>query len=74
MVDQELSPTSTFRSHGFVQERSDISNIHVREDVARAGRCGNVHLATGRTCLLPFRHGGPCHFVGPQDAQEMLRH
>ncbi|HEY9355327.1 MAG TPA: hypothetical protein VIQ52_03375 [Arthrobacter sp.] len=53
--------------------RSDLSNIHVREDLARAGRCANVHLATGRTCLLPLRHHGPCEFHNPQEAEDILR-
>jgi hypothetical protein len=52
--------------------RSDLSNIHVREDLARAGRCANVHLATGRTCLLPLRHYGPCEFHNPQEAEDIL--
>ena len=49
-------------------ERPDLRSLHVREDVALAGRCGNVHLATGRTCILPERHQGSCDFVGPEDA------
>ncbi len=53
--------------------RSDLSNVHVREDLARAGRCANVHLATGRTCLLPLRHHGPCEFHNPQEADDILR-
>ena len=53
--------------------RSDLSNINVREDLARAGRCANVHLATGRTCLLPLRHHGPCEFHKPQEAEDILR-
>ena len=56
-----------------VTVRSDLSNIHVREDLARAGRCANVHLATGRTCLLPLRHHGPCEFHNPQEAEDILR-
>ena len=55
-----------------VTVRSDLSNIHVREDLARAGRCANVHLATGRTCLLPLRHFGPCEFHNPQEAEDIL--
>lgn len=50
-------------------ERPDLRSLHVREDVARTGRCGNVHLATGRTCILPERHPGSCDFVGPDDAK-----
>jgi hypothetical protein len=56
-----------------VMARSDLSNVHVREDLARAGRCANVHLATGRTCLLPLRHHGPCEFHNPQEADDILR-
>ena len=44
---------------------------HVREDVAKAGRCANVHLPTGRTCTLPKRHPGSCNFVGPEDAESV---
>jgi hypothetical protein len=64
-------PSSGGREQGTL--RSDWSNIHVREDLARAGRCGNVHLATGRTCLLPLRHHGPCEFHNPQEAEDILR-
>jgi hypothetical protein len=69
-MDAEHSVTSN-RQSGAV--RSDLSNVHVREDLARAGRCGNVHLATGRTCLLPLRHHGPCEFHNPQEADDVLR-
>jgi hypothetical protein len=54
-------------------ERPDLRSFHVREDVALAGHCGNVHLATGRTCILPERHQGSCDFVGPDDASEVAR-
>ncbi|WP_457973671.1 hypothetical protein [Arthrobacter sp. D1-17] len=54
-------------------ERPDLRSIHVREDVARAGRCGNVHLATGRTCILPERHHGSCEFVRPDDASGLAQ-
>jgi hypothetical protein len=51
--------------------RPDMSNANVREDLAMAGRCALVHLPTGRTCLLPLRHGGPCEFHRPQEAQDV---
>jgi hypothetical protein len=54
-------------------ERPDLRSLHVREDVALTGRCGNVHLATGRTCILPERHQGSCNFVGPEDANGAAR-
>ncbi|MCB5282827.1 hypothetical protein BJQ89_02589 [Arthrobacter sp. ES1] len=49
------------------QDRPDASSSHIREDVAMTGRCGNVHLPSGRTCVLPERHQGSCRFVGPGD-------
>ncbi|MET4094117.1 hypothetical protein [Arthrobacter sp. UYCu712] len=52
--------------------RPDLSSLHVREDVAMAGRCGNVHLPTGRTCTLPARHPASCHFVEPDDAEHVV--
>ncbi|HSU48636.1 MAG TPA: hypothetical protein VLJ40_17190 [Arthrobacter sp.] len=48
-----------------------MSNSNVREDLAMAGRCALVHLPTGRTCLLPLRHQGPCEFHRPQEAQDV---
>lgn len=56
------------------QEQSSTHVTHVREDVAMAGRCANVHLPTGRTCTLPVRHPGSCNFVGPQDAEDVAVH
>jgi hypothetical protein len=52
--------------------RPDLSNANVREDLATTGRCALVHLPTGRTCLLPLRHQGPCQFHQPQEAEEVL--
>jgi len=52
--------------------RPDLSNSNVREDLALAGRCALVHLPTGRTCLLPLRHQGPCEFHRPQEAQDVM--
>jgi len=56
------------------QALSSTHVTHVREDVAMAGRCANVHLPTGRTCTLPVRHPGSCNFVGPEDADNVAVH
>ena len=56
------------------QDLSSTHVTHVREDVAMAGRCANVHLPTGRTCTLPMRHPGSCNFVGPEDAEDVAVH
>jgi hypothetical protein len=50
-------------------DASSTHVTHVRDDVAMAGRCANVHLPTGRTCTLPIRHPGACNFVGPAEAE-----
>jgi hypothetical protein len=48
------------------EERLDLHNPAVDEDVARHGACGEVHLPTGRTCTLEVGHDGSCDFV-PRD-------
>ena len=66
--DSRPAPSSASALPVSSGERPDLRSLHVREDVALSGLCGNVHLATGRTCILPERHQGSCNFVGPEDA------
>lgn len=73
MSSEKPSTASVARSWEPGAARPDLSNIHVREDVAKAGRCANVHLASGRTCLLPHRHHGPCEFHAPKEADDAAR-
>jgi hypothetical protein len=65
-------PNTTHHVHG--NDRPDLSSLHVREDVAMAGRCANVHLPTGRTCAQPERHPGSCEFVNPGDVENTAEH
>lgn len=51
-------------------DRSELHNASVDEDVARAGGCGQVHLPTGRTCTLKHGHEGSCQFVQPDQVGE----
>jgi hypothetical protein len=44
------------------EDRPDAHNASVDEEVARAGGCGQTHLATGRTCTLEHHHQGSCDF------------
>jgi hypothetical protein len=44
-------------------ERIDVHNTNVNEAAARAGRCGMVHLPTGRMCRLPPLHEGACQLA-----------
>jgi hypothetical protein len=43
-------------------ERIDLHNASIDELAAAAGRCGLVHLPTGRICQAPARHDGSCEF------------
>lgn len=58
--------------HEAGRARPDLNNANIREDLAERGRCGMVHLPTGRTCLLPLRHHGPCEFHRPQEAEDVI--
>jgi len=44
-------------------DRQELHNASVDEEVAKGGGCGQIHLATGLTCTLEQRHGGSCRFV-----------
>ena len=46
-------------------ERLDVHNMGVDEVLAGAHLCGVRHLASGRVCLLPERHRGPCQLERP---------
>jgi hypothetical protein len=71
-MNAEQAAASAVPTKTVDDERPDLSNANVREDLALAGRCALVHLPTGRTCLLPLRHQGPCEFHGPQEAQDVV--
>jgi len=47
-------------------------NASVDEQVIEHGACGQQHLPTGRACLLPARHTGPCEFRSPDEVQAVL--
>ena len=44
-------------------ERLDVHNAAVDEPAAAAGRCGAIHLPTGRICRASARHTDGCEFV-----------
>ncbi|UUL76658.1 hypothetical protein NG819_02440 [Pseudarthrobacter sp. Fe7] len=71
-MNAEFPVTSPGTTETSDEGRPDLSNSNVREDLAMAGRCALVHLPTGRTCLLPLRHKGPCEFHRPQEAQDIV--
>ncbi len=46
-------------------KRLDLHNASIDEPAAAAGRCGMIHLPTGRTCREPAHHADGCDF-GPE--------
>jgi hypothetical protein len=43
--------------------RRDLHNASTHFAAALAGRCAFTHLASGRVCLLLYRHPGPCQLT-----------
>ncbi|MET1065052.1 MAG: hypothetical protein ABWX85_08775 [Arthrobacter sp.] len=74
MTSPEHNPSGGPAIHEESKGRPDLSSPHVREDIAIAGLCGNVHLPTGRTCGLPERHKGSCDFLDPEEAENLAAH
>jgi hypothetical protein len=56
---------SSAQSLDICDERLDLHNAGIDELAAAAGRCGTIHLPTGRTCRAPARHADGCDFVHP---------
>jgi hypothetical protein len=55
-------------------DTSEIHNASMDEDAAREGACAQVHLPTGRICILPHGHKGSCDFIPAEDAYASLPH
>lgn len=53
------------------EERREIHNTSVDEQVALARLCAHVHLPSGRTCALPAAHSGSCDFKSPDQARRV---
>ncbi|MGH9063728.1 MAG: hypothetical protein ACRDZQ_05905 [Acidimicrobiales bacterium] len=54
-------------------DRPEVHNANVDEGVARAHLCGMTDLRSGRTCIRPARHPGPCAFVSKEEARDARR-
>ncbi len=52
-------------------ERHELHNPSVDESVAAGGACAQVHLATGRVCILEHSHKGSCDFTPAADAHSL---
>jgi len=55
-----------------IVDRPDVHNPEVDERLAGLGACAQVHLPSGRVCVLGHRHGGPCTFVPAQEAADSV--
>ena len=55
-----------------VADSSAMHNASVDEDAARMGACAQVHLPTGRMCILPRSHRGSCNFIPAEAAYASL--
>ena len=53
-------------------DTSEMHNASVDEFAARRGACAQVHLPTGRMCILPHGHKGSCDFIPPDAAYASL--
>ena len=67
----------TYLSTGTAARRgadtSEMHNASVDEDAARRGACAQVHLPTGRMCILAHGHRGSCDFIPAEAAYAALR-
>jgi hypothetical protein len=50
-------------------DRPEVHNTSIDDQLAETGACSQVHLQTGRTCTLKHGHHGSCDFVARQDVQ-----
>ncbi len=53
-------------------DRPEIHNPSIDEDVASHGACAMVHLPTGDTCTLAHNHPGSCRFTRRDDVPAAL--
>lgn len=70
MTNPQHDPQASPHRHERREERPDLPSTHVSESIAMSGRCGNIHLDSGRICILTERHSGSCEFADPHTAEE----
>jgi hypothetical protein len=58
--------------HVSPDDRPELHNASIDEDVALQGACGLVHLPTGNTCTLVHHHFGSCTFISRDDVPSAL--
>jgi hypothetical protein len=58
--------------HVSPDDRPELHNPSIDENVALQGACGRVHLPTGRTCTLTHSHLGSCDFIPRNEVPAQL--
>jgi hypothetical protein len=53
-------------------DTSEMHNASMDEDAAQEGAWAQVHLPTGRMCILPHGHKGSCDFIPAEAAYASL--
>ena len=51
-------------------ERIDAHNVSVDTQLVHAGACAQIHLPSGRSCVLPHHHRGSCLFIHPTEMRD----
>lgn len=57
---------------GGPRERLDFHNASVDQTAAAGQLCGQLHLRSGRVCILAVHHRGSCQFVSREEMQALL--
>jgi hypothetical protein len=52
-------------------ERTELHNASIDDEVGAAGRCGLIHLPTGRVCIREHPHDGSCEFAAADTAHDL---
>jgi hypothetical protein len=52
-------------------DRLDVHNAAIDNEIAGAHLCAMTDLRTGRTCIKAVHHDGSCEFVSKTDARRI---
>lgn len=64
-IPENSNPTALDQVHEHSRRPRERHNPSIDEQLADQGACGQIHLPTGRVCLLEHHHDGSCHFRTP---------
>lgn len=53
------------------EQRLDLHNVSIDEELVRFHRCGQIHLPSGRRCIREERHQQSCFFAGPEEVAKV---